>query len=137
MTAPSLKIGSVETSVCVIEKNDLGIIIIRLKENAEIGIPQVDEISDLIIQFSNDTPCFILVVPGLGSHSDQESREYAAKFRSKRKIVAEAIVVQNLPIRILANFYIKFNKPKQQVRLFGSEEDGMNWLLALKEQHGK
>jgi hypothetical protein len=42
--------------------------------------------------------------------------------------MAEAFVVENGIIRILANFYMRFNKPKVITKIFTKEQDATEWL---------
>lgn len=42
--------------------------------------------------------------------------------------VAVAVVINNLALKILANFYMKVFKPKVNTKIFDSEEKAMQWL---------
>jgi hypothetical protein len=133
MDSPLIQSASlIETACAIVELAPNGILYVRIKEDAQINIDEVDAIDNAIISLSGGAPCFILVIPGVGSNADNEARQHAANRRKEKRIVAEAIVVSNLPLRMLANFYIRFNKPKQKVKVFSSEEDGLEWLLAIK-----
>ncbi len=135
MQSPGIHQELTVLSIGSVVKNDDNLIVLRINENAEIGIPQIDEIEQAINQLTCNLPHYLLVVPGFGSHSDRESREYAARQRKVKQTIAEAIVVQNLPLRILANFYAKFNKPSQLIKLFPTEEEALEWLREMKKEN--
>jgi hypothetical protein len=42
--------------------------------------------------------------------------------------VADAFVIHSISQKILANFYLKINKPERPTRFFNNEHDAMDWL---------
>lgn len=129
MNPPSIQNAVIVTACSTIQLNAEGFICVSTREDASIDKEEVDRISSAIIRLTKSEPCFLLVVPSIGSHADAETREYAAKTRSIGKhIIAEAVVVANLALRILANFYIKFSKPQHKIRVFASETEASQWL---------
>lgn len=40
----------------------------------------------------------------------------------------EAFVIETLPHRIMANFYIRFTKPNHPTKIFSNELDALKWL---------
>jgi endo-1,4-beta-mannosidase len=100
-------------------------------EDAEIEIPEIDELNKNLKALTNDGPCYIIVFPGEGSISSHEARKYAATKKGKN-IVAEAIVMNNLAIRLLANFYMKINRPEQKIKLFSNENAALEWINGIK-----
>ena len=58
-----------------------------------------------------------------------QAREYmssAAKMVQIRK--ASAIVTNSLANKLIANFYIRVNKPLNPTRVFNNESDAVHWL---------
>ena len=45
-----------------------------------------------------------------------------------KNAIAKAIVLNNLGMRIIANFFLKFNKPVREHRIFDNELDAYFWL---------
>jgi hypothetical protein len=61
---------------------------------------------------------------------DSSSRAYAATAQGSRYQEAEALIVRTLAHRLLADLYLKINKPVKPCRVFQHEEDGIEWLMS-------
>lgn len=63
-----------------------------------------------------------------GSYSLAAMRKIAKdpKIVDVRK--AQAIIIDSLSNRLLANFYIKFQKPQNPIKIFEKEEEAIQWL---------
>jgi len=75
-----------------------------------------------------------LIIVGKRTEITHEARKYGheeAKIRSKF-IVAEAIVVHNLPQKMVANFYSNFIKELYPIKYFTEIEDAKAWLSLLQ-----
>lgn len=60
---------------------------------------------------------------------DSSARAYAATAEGSRYQKAEALIVRTLAHRLLADLYLKINKPVKPCKVFANEEDGIEWLL--------
>ncbi|TVR39840.1 MAG: hypothetical protein EA392_05230 [Cryomorphaceae bacterium] len=60
--------------------------------------------------------------------STVEARKYSAKNELMKHHIAYAMVGRSLPVRILANSFIKINRPKVPTRLFRTEKEAREWL---------
>ncbi|MDP1803174.1 MAG: hypothetical protein Q8L81_17565 [Bacteroidota bacterium] len=109
------------------------VVYIHTFEDAAIEIPEIDELNKNLRDLVEDRPCYLIVIPGIGSISSPEARKYAAKQKGKN-IIAEAIIINNLAIRLLANFYMKVNRPEQKIKLFSNEISALAWVHSLKEK---
>lgn len=58
----------------------------------------------------------------------KEAREYAAGEAVEGLPIAMAMLIQSLPIRLLANFFIRFDKPPRPNRMFNNYEQALLWL---------
>jgi hypothetical protein len=58
----------------------------------------------------------------------KEARDNATKIEHLAPIKASAVVANNLAYRLVANFYMKFNKPKTPYKVFDNLENGIAWL---------
>lgn len=61
----------------------------------------------------------------------KEARDNAVKIEDISKIGASAVIVTNLAYKLIANFYLKFNKPKRPFKVFSNEEEAVAWLQTL------
>ena len=124
-------INSIVNRVCKMDLKQGDIVYIHTFEDAEIEIPEIDELNKNLLALVEDRPCYLIVFPGEGSISSHEARKYAATKKGKN-IIAEAIVMNNLAIRLLANFYMKINRPEQKIKLFSNEASALAWIDSIK-----
>ncbi|MFI5151009.1 MAG: hypothetical protein ACHQRM_14835 [Bacteroidia bacterium] len=67
----------------------------------------------------------------IGEHTapDHEAREYSTTGDRAYNRRADAFVIHSLSQRLVANFYLKVNKPKVPTHFFSEEKDAVEWLL--------
>ncbi len=123
----------ISNAVCKMDLKEGDIVYIYTFEDAEIEIPEIDELNINLKALTGDRPCYLVVFPGEGSISSHEARKYAASKKGKN-IIAEAIVMNNLAIRLLANFYMRINRPEQKIKLFSNEKAALEWINSIKEK---
>lgn len=61
-----------------------------------------------------------------------EGRKLIRQLEPLIPISARAIVIKILGQRILANFFIRFQKPMIPTKIFNNYEDALNWLYTFK-----
>ncbi len=62
----------------------------------------------------------------------KEARENAKILEDIAPAIATAVIASTLPYRMIANFYLKFNKPKKPFKIFSDKNDAVKWLLGQK-----
>lgn len=62
------------------------------------------------------------------SDVDPEVREWAASPTNNSYTRIDAIVISNFPQKILADFYVRINKPVKPTRIFNSLEKAFDWV---------
>jgi hypothetical protein len=110
----------------------------------EDGIIQVDfakellldvpECKDLIINYRSilvNKKAPILHVMGKYMNVTKGARDFSASPEGLKYSLAEAYVLTSLAHKILANFYVKFNKPKVPTQFFTTKEEATVWLLTF------
>lgn len=63
------------------------------------------------------------------SDIEPEIRSWAANENGNRNTHSDALVIASLPQKILVNFYLKFNRPKQPTGVFYSLEKAIAWTI--------
>lgn len=58
-----------------------------------------------------------------------EARKFAASGAAKGYISSFAILVSDLPMRLVGNFFIRFHKPNQPTRVFEDAHQAVKWSL--------
>lgn len=127
-------VQTVTVRIANISLKNNGLIYVETFEDSVTEIEDVEEIHKTIIKLSKENNAFLLVIPGIGSSATDEARKLAAERRKLNLIKAEAIVINSLPIRLMANFFIRFNKPVQKIKLFSNEATAADWLLKEKKK---
>ena len=61
----------------------------------------------------------------------KEARDYMAN-EGNQLVLASAMVVSSPMLKMMANFYIMVNKPKNPTRLFTERESGIEWLRGFR-----
>ena len=67
------------------------------------------------------------------SDIEPEIRSWAANENGNKNTHSDAIVITSLPQKILADFYLKINSPKQPTKVFYSLEKAISWTLSRIE----
>lgn len=105
-----------------------GIVIVSIKDNAHM------ELVDTLIEYRamqekvEYLPARILVKPGQNTSISKEVREFVNKPSSKALVLCQAILVDNLAHKIIANFMMKLYKQPGAFKVFSNEEEAINWL---------
>ncbi|MDQ4142103.1 MAG: hypothetical protein M3142_16490 [Bacteroidota bacterium] len=94
----------------------------------DIGVAKVT-VQDRL-HFFQDTayPCLFDITQV--KETTKEARDYMAN-EGNDLVLASAMVVNSPMLKMMANFYIMVNKPKNPTRLFTDRESAVQWL----EQH--
>ncbi|UKN01098.1 hypothetical protein K6119_15310 [Paracrocinitomix mangrovi] len=115
---------------------DSGIIQIRYKADYEVELKDVMEVEKVFIDFSESAEIFCLMdTSGRFNIFSKEAQKFLSNEASivrENKLKGSAVVIDNLPNRIIAQFFSKFYKPQFPMKIFSSQEEGMKWLSMLK-----
>ena len=106
---------------------------IEMMGDLVIGVKEAREINDTIGLLSENKETLVLMLADELTQFDSEAREFSASREGTRYTIADAIVVKNLAQRLLADFYLKFNKPKKPSKIFSTEKEAVLWLFSLKQ----
>jgi len=129
----------------LLSEKDIGSTVFRLYEGNiyHVEIRKGEKVSMEIVQQGYD---FVDEIGGdfyyniFEFHSfsdvDPEVREWAASPNYNSYTIADAIVINSFPQKILADFYIKFNKPVKPTKIFNSTEAAYNWVKELMDKKG-
>ena len=70
----------------------------------------------------------ILITAEEVTQFDDSARVFSASEEGSKYSLAEAFVVKSLSQRLIANFYVKVNKPPIPSKVFNSEKEAIKWL---------
>lgn len=116
-----------------IELLENGIIRVTMFDKTSIGEVESRDINNAIGELSEGKPARIMMVPQPNTVFDHGAREFSASDEGLQYTIGDALVVNSLAHKILANFYLKFNKPRKPSKAFDHEEHAITWLLSLED----
>jgi len=118
----------IETKSFFVRKRSDDIIVFIPKDIEEINVEDIREANNASAKLSVEKPSLNLILLKKFLNIAPEARAYAASEESNRYTIADAFVVQSQALKIVANFYLKFNKPARPTKIFHKEEDAIDWL---------
>ena len=106
-----------------------GIIQLNCNDDVVYEIPQIKENLDCIRKIGKGKKLPVLNISGKYTSASKDAREFTARAEfSIDCISAEAFVVNSVAQKIMANFYLRINKPKVPTAFFNNEKDAIIWL---------
>jgi hypothetical protein len=69
-----------------------------------------------------------LMILGEFTNYSDEAKSYSASYEGTKYSLAEAIIVKNIGLRIVAQMYLVMNKPIVPSRFFTKTEEAIVWL---------
>lgn len=106
---------------------------VKFKDNISVEIGEAIKLINTALEML-DGKWFYLMVDArdILSSMDHSSRKYIAEHEEfNAQNYAQAIVVNNMPIRLLANFYLKFYSHPNPVKVFSKMDEGEKWLKSV------
>jgi hypothetical protein len=110
---------------------DNGIIRVQFKDGSEISAKESAIICEHIWELAEYKNALVLMIAGNNTEFDESARTFSAGPEGTKFTLADAIVVNSLAHKLIANFYLKINKPLVPTRVFSNEHDAEKWLLSF------
>lgn len=73
----------------------------------------------------------VLTLPEEHAVIESDVRNYLVTPERKERVLADAIVITNLPHRLLADFYLKVQRPDIPTQFFKTFEEALEWLRSI------
>lgn len=124
-------VSEIEIPEAFIRLRSDGIVFVLYKEHVTLDVELQTRMVKLFWQITNQKKAHFIFESDEGFVLTKEARENAIKLEKDTPVIASALIVNNLASRIVANFYIKVNKPKIKNKLFGTMEEAAKWLKSL------
>lgn len=111
-------------------RND-GIVQVNFGDDVELDAKEAKEIFEALGKIGNGKRVPVINIAGKNTTATREARTYSATEEAGQYTLADAYVVNNLPQKLIGNFYLNFNKPFVKTKIFGKVDEAIAWL---KEQ---
>ena len=115
---------------------DDGFTLLTFKDKVNFELEDAKEVDELTFGMVNGGPFVTLVdARNIRSNISHEAREYFAKNDKISKIrKGQAIIVNSLHTKLLANFYMKFHRPENPVKIFNDFDKAEKWIRKIRGQ---
>jgi len=123
-----LTMKEIEVGENFLVKIENDILIITVKPDIYVELEMVQEVVAKQREILEDKAILVLLNISESSGISKEAREYTSGRHVEGLQIAMAILISSLPMRLMANFFIKFDKPPAPTRLFNSYNEAINWL---------
>lgn len=110
------------------------ILFVKMKEGVNLGQPEMEELLKQAVELTMPNKYFAIVDMTASYDSTLEARNFYAESDYSKYRYADAFIVNSLPMRLLVNFFIAFNKPKIPSKMFNNEESALDWIHTLKKE---
>lgn len=124
-------VNYISTRISMVFLRDDGILHIKIKPDNEFTVFDFNELVDAAKEIGNGKRFLNLINVGSNTLPDNEARIASSSEAGSVYKVADAFVINSLAQRLIANFYMKINKPFVPTKFFNNEDDAVIWL---KEQ---
>ena len=114
----------------VITKVDKNLIISSHYEDYEVKLEDVKEIDKAHMELAQGEKIYA-ILDSTNHHTvfTKEAQHFMAnECEIRHLLIATLIILNRLPTRLLARFFISFHKPKYPVKIFKSIEEAKKWI---------
>lgn len=123
------KLAKISLSHSTITLREDGVLEIVVNDNVEVGVDICKELSNAYEKLLGNKKTLLLHIVGNYVTMDKDAREYSASDIGLKYSIAEAFVINSLPQKMLANFYMRINKPAIPTKFFDNKKEAEEWLL--------
>ena len=124
-----------KTDVFTIRFIESNILENTIASHATVDEAEVWELKRENVKLTNGMPYAFLAIKGEFSLVTDRAKILMASKEIVGNTVAKALLIQSLSDRILANFYLKVNKPIVATKAFTNREKAILWLKTRLDQH--
>ncbi len=117
-----------------IELRDDGIIQFFYGDHVQYTMIEAKELEDAVEKITKGIVHKSLRIAGNFSNIDLEVMKYLSRGRGTLYTLADSFVIHSFAQKILANFYLRINKPILPTKFFNKVSEADAWLKSLNNQ---
>lgn len=109
---------------------DPNTVLIQYFDDIDVSLIDSQIDYELFIDFTKNKRVKKIIVSGIYTRIDSQARKYihATNIKRSELIIAEAIVVNSLPDRLLGNAYLKIVRYSFPIKMFNSLDQAKEWI---------
>jgi hypothetical protein len=115
-----------------LQRKSNDIVYVTFKDDCTLDIPLQLRLLNYYREITDGKLMHFIFMAAENVSITKEARDNAVKVEEQSMIGASAVVVDSLPYKLIANFYLKFNKPKRPYKVFSNEEGAVKWLQSIE-----
>jgi hypothetical protein len=115
-----------------IQRKSNDIVYVTFKDDCNLDIPLQMRLLDYYRDITGGKLMHFMFFAAENVSLSKEARDNAVKIEDQSMLGATAVVVDTLAYKLIANFYLKFNKPKRPYKVFSKEDEAITWLKTIK-----
>ena len=117
-----------------IELRDDGIIQFFYGDHIQYTMTEAKELEAVVEKITKGVTHKSLRIAGKFSNIDMEVMRYLSRGRGALFTLADSFVIHSMPQKLLANFYLKINKPVLPTKFFTEIAEADKWLQSLDKE---
>lgn len=133
-----MKEGSIEkyrASIADLTLIDDCIIHVVVHDQVDVQFENLIEVRKKNIEFAKGKDYCVMLESGSFVDYSKKTREASASEEYSGGRIALAIIINSLAIKILADIYLRINKPFCPTKAFKNKEDALKWLQEKRDLH--
>lgn len=134
MTQPEQLVHRIELPESIIGLRKDGVLHIYFKPFIEITCEYQERQLKVLNEITGGKKYPAIYEAGENVTAGSEARENGIRLESITPTSCKVVYAKTLAHKLIAEFYYKFNKPKQPYRVFSDFEEGIAWLLETKRE---
>jgi hypothetical protein len=99
----------------------------HFKDNATIDVAEQMEHLENLKKITEGKSTPFVVTAGYGVTITKDARDNAILIEHLSPLCATAVVVDNIAYKLIAEFYLKVQKPKQPYKVFSDADKAFEW----------
>ena len=126
----------IEINCAVIKKLAEDVILIIYKDDFYVELKDVLEVEGVYKELSDGKPIFsILDSTNQYVNFSKEAQNFLAKGSDVVfQLIASTVVINNLPVRLMTQFFILLHKPLFPTKIFKTRQEALDWIDLLRKE---
>ena len=121
----------VELPIAIVRLRTDGIMHMHFKEDVDVTLEELKLVNAAAKELGGGKKYPNLVTMGKYTSITKEAREYMTTEECNDHTLADAFVLVSFHQRLLASYFLRFNKLSNTIRLFDDEASAVTWLTTF------
>ncbi|UKN02649.1 hypothetical protein K6119_03870 [Paracrocinitomix mangrovi] len=120
--------------ISTVQIKDENTLFINVDSNQNFGKVDAQELKKAALKLGNGKSFYNLINIGANTVTSKEAREIVTSLEGSFYKKADAIIINSISKKLLANLFLSFQKPVVPTKVFTKIEDAEEWLGQLQNQ---